>query len=58
MMVGLHTWVADVWVGVGLLLAGVFLVPVLVVLASVFDPQPEVWHHLLSTIIPMKVFVK
>ncbi|WAS06267.1 iron ABC transporter permease [Gloeomargaritales cyanobacterium VI4D9] len=52
MMIRLHTWASSLWLWVGLLLAGVFLVPVLVVLASVFDPQPEVWQHLLSTVLP------
>ncbi len=46
-----YPW-ASLWLWGGGLLAGLFLVPVLVVLASVFDPQPEVWQHLLSTVLP------
>jgi len=43
---------ASLWLWVGLVLAGMFLLPLGVVLASVFDPQPEVWQHLLSTVLP------
>ncbi|APB33108.1 binding-protein-dependent transporters inner membrane component [Gloeomargarita lithophora Alchichica-D10] len=46
-----YPW-ASLWLWAGLLLAGLFLAPVLVVLASVFDPQPEVWQHLISTVLP------
>ncbi|MCS7293253.1 MAG: iron ABC transporter permease [Gloeomargarita sp. SKYBB_i_bin120] len=47
----LRQW-SSVWFWGGLLVAGLFLIPVLVVLASVFTPRPEVWQHLLSTVLP------
>lgn len=42
----------SVWGWGGLVVAGVFSIPVLVVLASVFTPRPEVWQHLWSTVLP------
>ncbi|MEN9218262.1 MAG: iron ABC transporter permease [Gloeomargarita sp. DG_2_bins_126] len=51
MLIHSRFW-ASFWLWAGLGVAGLFLVPVLVVLASVFDPQPAVWHHLLSTVLP------
>ncbi|MEN9216610.1 MAG: iron ABC transporter permease [Gloeomargarita sp. HHBFW_bins_162] len=51
MLYRLHRW-AGLWLWAGVALAGVFAIPVLVVLASVFDPQPDIWQHLIGTVLP------